>query len=93
MTLEIRNDNNYFKLKGILNKRNLAFFKAEIDAVFETFNAITLNIEDLVGIDRHGVKAISELQNQALANNKRLSVIGLGNNKVYSSFKAAEKVA
>jgi len=93
MSLEIRNANNYFKLKGILNKKNVVAFKLEFQTVFETFNAITLNIEDVTAIDRHGVKAISELQRRAMASNKRLSIIGMGNNKLYSHFKAAETVA
>jgi len=93
MSLEIKNANNFVKVKGTLNKRNVHLFKKEFSAVFEIFNAITVSLEDLVGVDRYGLKAIDQLQHEALAKNKRLSIIGIGNPTLYNHFKRAETVA
>ncbi|WP_026754808.1 hypothetical protein [Sediminibacter sp. Hel_I_10] len=93
MYLEIKNANNFFKVKGTLNKKNVHLFENEFKSVLEMFNAITVSLEDLVNIDRHGIKAISRLQNEALSKNKRLSIIGAGNSNLYSHFKAAETAA
>ncbi|MEM6516886.1 MAG: hypothetical protein AAF688_11935 [Bacteroidota bacterium] len=93
MSLEIRNSNNFVKVKGNLNKRNVHLFRKEFATVLEIFNAITVSLEEVVGVDRYGLKAIDQLQHEALAKNKRLSIIGIGNPKLYNHFKRAEKVA
>lgn len=93
MSLEIKNANNFVKVKGSLNKKNVHVFKKEFTAVLEIFNAITLSLEDLVGVDRYGLKAIDQLQHEAIAKNKRLSIIGIGNTTLYNHFKRTEKVA
>ncbi len=93
MTLEIKNANNFFKVKGTLNKKNVPLFENKFKSVLELFNAITVSLEDLVNIDRHGLKAIERLQNEALSQNKRLAIIGTGNSNLYSYFKAAETEA
>ncbi len=93
MNLEIKNANSFFKVKGTLNKKNVSHFENEFKNFLEMFNAITVSLEDLVNIDRHGVKAIERLQSNALSQNKRLSIIGAGNSNLYSHFKAAERVA
>ncbi len=90
MKLEITQANNYFKVKGALERKNLHVFQKEFRNIFDKVNAITVSIEYLTSIDRFGVKAIAELHNEALVRNKRLSIIGLGHGNLYNYFKSEE---
>lgn len=90
MNLEITQANNYFKVKGALDRKNLHVFQKEFRNIFDKVNAITVSIEHLTSIDRFGVKAIAELHNEALVRNKQLSIIGLGHGNLYNHFKSEE---
>ncbi|MGB3607094.1 MAG: hypothetical protein WA775_05455 [Psychroserpens sp.] len=87
MNLEITQANNFFKVKGALHRRNVHVFTKEFQHVFERANAITVSIENLISIDRHGIKAIAQLNDEALSKNKRLSIIGSGPSSLYHHFK------
>ncbi|WP_047550235.1 STAS domain-containing protein [Psychroserpens sp. Hel_I_66] len=88
MNLEITGVNNFFKVKGTLDRRNIHLFKKQFKDVFERSNTITISLEHLNNIDRYGVNAIAQLHNEALVKNKRLSIIGFGQNSVYNHFKS-----
>lgn len=90
MYLEITNANNFFRVKGSLQRDNIHVFKKEFRNIFEKVNAITVSIENLTSIDRYGVNAIAQLHNEALVKNKRLSIIGLGQDSIYNHFKSEE---
>jgi len=90
MNLEITQANNFFKVKGSLDKNNIHLFKKQFRDVFQNANSITVSIENLTSIDRYGVSAIAQLHNEALVKNKRLSIIGLGHSSLYNHFKAEE---
>nr|WP_321232291.1 STAS domain-containing protein [uncultured Psychroserpens sp.] len=93
MNLEITQANNFFKVKGSLDRHNIHVFKKEFRNIFERANAITVSIENLTSIDRYGVSAIAQLHNEALVKNKRLSIIGLGHGNLYNHFKTEEAAA
>ena len=63
-------------------------FKKQFRNVFDKANAITISLEYLNNIDRYGVNDIAQLHNEALVKNKRLSIIGFGQNSVYNHFKS-----
>ena len=44
MNLEITNVNNIYKLKGVLNRRNVHEFQRQFQRVLETLDTIILNI-------------------------------------------------
>lgn len=90
MYLEITNANNFFRVKGSLDRNNIHVFKKEFRNIFEKVNAITVSIENLTSIDRYGVNAIAQLHNEALVKNKRLSIIGMGHSSLYNHFKKEE---
>ena len=90
MNLEITQANNFFNVKGNLDRNNIHLFKKQFRNVFEKVNSITVSIENLTSIDRYGVSAIAQLHNEALVKNKRLSIIGLGRSNIYNHFKAEE---
>ena len=91
MDLEITNSNNFFKVKGSLDRKNIHLFKSKFRNIFEKTNAITISIEDLKSIDRYGVTAIAQLHNESILKQKRLSIIGLGCQDLYNHFKTKEQ--
>lgn len=91
MDLEITHTNNFFSVKGSLDRHNIHVFKRKFRNIFEKANAITISIEDLKRIDRHGVTAIAQLHNESIVKQKRLSIIGLGCQEVFNHFKTKEQ--
>lgn len=87
MDLQISNCNNFFKVKGILDKRSIALFNEEFKNIFEKVNALTISIQDIVSMDKYGVDAISKLHEEALVRNKKLSIVGFGCKELYDHFK------
>jgi anti-anti-sigma regulatory factor len=87
MDFQITNCNNYFKLKGILNKNSVGLFNDEFSNIFETVSELTISIQEIVSMDKYGVEAISRLHQEALDKNKKLSIIGLGCKELYDHFK------
>lgn len=93
MSLEISYYNNYYKLKGALNKLSIKTFNTHFKSVFEKTSKITIDIENIDSIDRHGVMALARLHNEAINKNKNLSIIGLGCKELYEHFSSAETAA
>lgn len=93
MSLEISYYNNYYKIKGSLNKLNLSTFNNHFASIFEKTNSITIDIENIETIDRAGVMALARLHNEAISKNKRLSIVGLGCKDLYEHFKSEDEVA
>ena len=90
MNLEITQANNFFKVKGALDRHNIHVFKKQFRNIFEKASVITVSIENLTSIDRYGVSAIAQLHNEAILKNKRLSIVGLGHTNIYNHFKSEE---
>ncbi|GAA4280698.1 STAS domain-containing protein [Gaetbulibacter aestuarii] len=88
MNLRITNCNNFFKIKGSLNRDTLATFQAEFEHIFERFSSLTISIEDVESMDRYGVEAIAALHKEALARQKSMAIIGLGSKDLYDHFKS-----
>lgn len=89
MDLKITNCNNFFKIKGILNKNNLDVFQNEFSNIFEKLNTLTISIEDVERMDRFGVTAIANLHKEAINKNKKLSIVGYGCKDLYNHFKTS----
>lgn len=87
MDLKISNCNNFFKIKGTLDKNNLEVFKSEFKNIFDQVNSLTISIEDVDSMDRVGVDALTALHKEAILKNKKLSIIGLGCKDLYNHFK------
>ena len=90
MNIEITSYNNQFKIKGVLNRQNVNVFTNEFKNIFERFNSLTLSIEGLTSIDRYGVNALAQLHNESIAQQKSLSIIGMGCDDLYEHFKSEE---
>ncbi|MGM5469593.1 STAS domain-containing protein [Flavobacteriaceae bacterium LMO-SS05] len=90
MNLKIENNNNVYELRGALVKLNVHLFQNKFQNIFDTQNDLTINIVDLEKIDNFGVHAIGKLHNEAILKQKRLSIIGSGNQNLFNHFKAVE---
>ncbi|KAB1067960.1 hypothetical protein F6U93_08445 [Tamlana haliotis] len=88
MDLQITSCNNFFKVKGILNKNNVKIFKDEFNNIFDSVDNLTISIKDIESMDKHGVDALSKLHAEALMKNKQFSIIGYGCKELYDHFKA-----
>lgn len=90
MDLSITGYNNYFKIKGALNKSNVSLFQKEFFNIFEKVDSLTLSLEDLESIDRQGIIALTKLHNLSITLEKRLSIIGSGCDKLFHHFKSSD---
>jgi ABC-type transporter Mla MlaB component len=90
MVLEICICDNCFRLKGNLTKKHLYIFQKAFKDIFNKVDDLILNIEELNAIDRDGVSAITKLHNLALTENKKLTIIGLGNKELYDHFRTSD---
>lgn len=93
MDLRITSCNNYFKLKGILNKNNVDAFRSEFQDAFNRFDSLTISVEGLESVDRSGVNALADLHSHSIKTNKKLSIVGLGCKELYDHFKSSEAAA
>jgi len=87
MNLKITHYNNFFNVKGILDKHSVQILQDEIQDAFEKLQSITISLEGLEGIDKHGVMALVKLHNESITKHKQLSIIGSGCQNLYDHFK------
>lgn len=87
MDLKITHCNNFFKVKGTLNKSSISVFQKEFNNIFDKVDALTISIKDIESMDKYGVNAIAKLHEDALVKNKRFSIIGYGCKELYDHFK------
>ncbi|MDD7886808.1 hypothetical protein [Flavivirga sp. 57AJ16] len=92
MDLTISSCNNFFKIKGILNRHSLEVFQNEFKNIFEKVNNLTISIQDIESMDRYGVNALAALHNEAVKKNKSFSIIGLGCKDLYNHFKSENRM-
>ncbi|WP_191858735.1 STAS domain-containing protein [Hanstruepera ponticola] len=87
MNLKITHYNNFFNVKGILDKHSVQRFQDEINDAFENLQSITISLEGLESIDKYGVMALAKLHNESLSKHKQLSIIGSGCQNLFDHFK------
>lgn len=88
MTLKITNYNNFFQLKGVLDRNSVYLFQQEFRHIFEKRAAIVISVEGIESMDKYGINALTELHNQAIALNKKIAIVGNGCKNLYDHFKA-----
>ncbi len=93
MDLRITSYNNFFKLKGALNKKTVHVLQSEFRDVFQTHSTITLSIEDLNHVDRSGVNALANLHKLSLEKKVNFSIVGLGCKELYDHFRSTNEAA
>lgn len=93
MNLKITSYNNFCKVKGDLTKGTVKLFLKELYTIVSHSSTLTLSLEGIEEIDRHGIRALAQLHNEFIRQNKQLSVIGLGSDEVYNHFKTRKIAA
>lgn len=88
MDLKITHYNNFFKVKGILDRQNVHVFQKEFQNIFDKVSQLTISLEDLESIDSFGISALAKLHNESLLKHKSLSIIGFGCQDLYQHFKS-----
>ena len=89
MDLKITNCNNFFKIKGNLNKVNIGLFQKEFNNIFDKTKGVIISVQEIESMDKYGVEAIAKLHNEALMKNKRFSIVGFGCQELYEYFQNA----
>ena len=92
MDLTIEKNSNVYELKGSLVRFNVHLFQNEFQNIFEEKNELTISIMDWEKSDNFGINVIAKLHNEAISKNKKLAIIGFGNNQLVDHFKT-NKVA
>lgn len=90
MDLRITSYNNFFKLKGLLNKSTVSFLNEELEDALYKYKKLTISIEGLDDVDRYGIKALADLHAQSVKKNIQLSIVGYGCKKLFDHFKSCE---
>ena len=86
MDLKITDYNNFYSLKGHLNRENVHRFQKKFRHIFDKVNAITLSVEGIESMDRYGLNAIVALHKESITKNKSLAIIGVGCKELYDHF-------
>jgi hypothetical protein len=84
MDLRIYSQNNFYEVKGALNKKNIHVFQNTFNNIFETASNVRISLEGLEAIDREGKNALTQLHNESLAKHKSLSIIGSGREEIFN---------
>lgn len=93
MDLKITICNNFYKLRGALQQNNILFFQKEISEGLSSFQKLTISIDNLDSIDKHGVNALRDLHYLALQEEKELNIVGLGCKELYDHFNSTVEAA
>lgn len=91
MDLRISNQNNFYEVKGTLNKKNIHVFQKAFKNIFENASAVTISFEGLEAIDKQGKNALAQLQNESITKHKSLSFIGSGRGDLFRFLSHEEK--
>ena len=84
MDLRIDSQNNFYEVKGALNKKNIHVFQNAFNNIFEKASNVRISIEGLEAIDKEGKNALAKLHNESIAKHKSLAIIGSGREDVFN---------
>lgn len=93
MDLKIISCNNFFKLRGELNKKNVEVFKSEFQEALQKFSTLSICVDGLEKVDDSGMEAFSGLYSKSLEKNIQFNILGRGCEALYQSLKTNEVFA
>lgn len=88
MALSINEVNNVFKVKGSINTNTAQNFQKHLEMVIKTQDGLTIDINDVMEIDKRGLDAIKSLYDYALQYRREFYILGNGCKEIYDDFKA-----
>ena len=87
MTLKISKKNKIFYLNGRLNSSTLKSFITYFEYNLSRNKNVTINIDDVIEIDKSGLEAMHNFTKIAILKQKVFSIIGNGCKEIYDDFK------
>jgi anti-anti-sigma regulatory factor len=88
MDLKITACNNFFKLKGVLNKNNISIFKKEIYDAIDAHQKLTISVDALEAIDSNAVESFRSAYFYAKSLQKEFIIVGVGCKELYDHFQS-----
>lgn len=89
MPLKISKKNSVYHVKGQITLSNVAKLLKYFTKKINKKSKITLNIEEVVEIDKNGLNALQSLMNLANDKQKSFYVVGKGCKEIYDHFQEA----
>ncbi len=86
MALKITEQNGTFLVEGIINATTAMNFQNHLEAILNTYGALTIDIEKVTGIDTNGMNALRALYSNALIYNRPFYVVGAGCKEIHDDF-------
>ena len=87
MVLKIIYNDDHFTIHGDLNQKTFEDFIQTFQKAFLHSDEVTIDIQGLKSIDRHGVNALAKLHNESLLNGKKLQIIGMDTKEIYDNIE------
>ncbi|WP_303317950.1 STAS domain-containing protein [Flavivirga abyssicola] len=86
MALKITDQNGTFLVEGTINTTTALNFQNHLEAILNTYETLTIDIENVTEIDASGMQALRALYNNALIYNRPFYIVGTGCKEVYDDF-------
>ncbi|NNC45826.1 MAG: hypothetical protein HKN99_08085 [Winogradskyella sp.] len=87
MALTIKENNGVFFAEGTLNTSTAKNFQSHLEFILNSYNMLTINIDNIEEIDASGMMALRALYTNALINNRSFYVLGDGCKEIYDDFR------
>ncbi|WP_370226493.1 STAS domain-containing protein [Mesoflavibacter sp.] len=88
MALTITRDKTLFEIVGRIDTSTVKSFETHLKLMLTNLEDLTLNIDKVSKIDASGMKAIRNLYDNAISNNKKLCITGLGCKEIYEELRS-----
>lgn len=86
MAILIENQDNLFSVKGEINKSNAVILKGYIEAQFNRYSEVTVDINNVHRIDKKGIDALTALYQSSLQRGINFRIVGDGCKDIYDDF-------
>ena len=87
MLLTIKENNGIFLVEGVITNATIEQFKNHVEFLMVYTKSLTLNIDNVMAIDKKGVKLIGELFKKAQFHKKEFSIVGYGCKEIYEAIE------
>ena len=87
MALKIKDTNGTIFVEGNINTTTVKQFKNHLEFLLLYSKEVTVNIDNVLALDKNGIMAIKDLFSTALIYNKPFEIIGYGNKTFQEDFQ------
>lgn len=86
MALSITQEENTITLEGTLNTSTINNFKTHFGFIQNAYNNVTLDIDNVEGIDTSALNTLKNMYKKAVLNNNPFFVTGYRSEEIYEDF-------